>query len=175
MIRYAMVGAATCLAMSPLLAQADPAFDAKRLSRHIEILASDAFEGRGPATPGETKTVDYLVKEFAAAGLQPGGDLKDGKLAMQPKVVPGCQTPASWCDAHQLRHWVDGGPTDLGNAALLCGRHHTIVHRDRLTATQLFDHADAHLGPHIVWDRRPGSYDRALVDGASTGTGGPDP
>ncbi len=90
-------------------------------------------------------------------------------------TFPGCHTPASWCDAHHLRHWVDGGPTDLSNAALLCGRHHTIVHRDRLTATQHFDHPDGHLGPHIVWDRRPGSYDRALVDGASGGTGGPDP
>ena len=50
-------------------------------------------------------------------------------------TFPGCQTPASWCDAHHVTHWVDGGPTDLTNAALLCGRHHTIVHRDRLTAT----------------------------------------
>ena len=42
-------------------------------------LASDAYEGRAPATAGEQKTIDYLSRQFAAAGLQPGGDLVDGK------------------------------------------------------------------------------------------------
>lgn len=44
------------------------------LSRHLEALASDAFEGRAPVTPGEDKTVAYLSAEFARAGLQPAGD-----------------------------------------------------------------------------------------------------
>ena len=65
-------------------------------------------------------------------------------------TFPGCDAPAAWCDAHHLVHWIDGGPTDLGNAALLCGRHHTIVHRDRLAGT-LTDHG-------VEWDLRPGSY-----------------
>jgi hypothetical protein len=25
---------------------------------------------------------------------------------------PGCGRPHSWCDAHHIRHWADGGPTD---------------------------------------------------------------
>jgi Zn-dependent M28 family amino/carboxypeptidase len=61
------------------LAQATPHFDPARLSHHVEILASDAFEGRGPATPGETKAVDYIVSQFQLLGVQPGGDLKNGK------------------------------------------------------------------------------------------------
>lgn len=36
------------------------------------ILSSDAFEGRAPGTPGEEKTVAYLIEKFRAAGLQPG-------------------------------------------------------------------------------------------------------
>ncbi len=32
-----------------------------------------------PATPGETKTVAYVIAQMKAAGLQPGGDLEDGK------------------------------------------------------------------------------------------------
>jgi hypothetical protein len=85
-------------------------------------------------------------------------------------TFPGCATPASWCDAHHLTHWVDGGPTKLGNAALLCGRHHTIVHRDRLTATLTTSNPeDRETSPRVVWDRRPGSYDRALARGPSRG------
>jgi Zn-dependent M28 family amino/carboxypeptidase len=40
--------------------------------RHIEILASDAFGGRAPASPGEEMTVDYLVDHFKKIGLEPG-------------------------------------------------------------------------------------------------------
>jgi Domain of unknown function (DUF222)/HNH endonuclease len=43
-------------------------------------------------------------------------------------VVPGCDRPLAWCDAHHLWHWVDGGPTDLANLALLCRAHHRAVH-----------------------------------------------
>lgn len=35
-------------------------------------LSQDAFEGRAPGTPGEAKTLAYLVEQFARAGLQPG-------------------------------------------------------------------------------------------------------
>ena len=56
-----------------------PLFDTKRLSEEVKVLSSDEFEGRGPATAGETKTIDYLIAQFKAAGVQPGGDLKDGK------------------------------------------------------------------------------------------------
>jgi Zn-dependent M28 family amino/carboxypeptidase len=40
--------------------------------RHIETLASDAFGGRAPATPGEDLTVAYLIDQFRALGLAPG-------------------------------------------------------------------------------------------------------
>jgi Zn-dependent M28 family amino/carboxypeptidase len=69
---------ALALSASALAADA-PSFDAKRLSEEVKTLSSDAFEGRGPATPGETKTVAYVVEQMKGAGLQPGGDLKDGK------------------------------------------------------------------------------------------------
>ena len=42
------------------------------LARHIEVLASDAFEGREPGTPGEAKTLDYLVAAFRRIGTAPG-------------------------------------------------------------------------------------------------------
>ena len=50
-------------------------FDPTRLSAHDQTLGSDAYEGRGVATRAETKTIDYLVGQFKAAGLQPGGPM----------------------------------------------------------------------------------------------------
>jgi hypothetical protein len=43
-------------------------------------------------------------------------------------VFPGCGRPPEWTDGHHLRHWTDGGPTTLENLALLCRRHHRLVH-----------------------------------------------
>ncbi|WP_299328031.1 M28 family peptidase [Parasphingopyxis sp.] len=40
--------------------------------RHIEILASDEFEGREPGTAGEALAVSYIATELSAAGLMPG-------------------------------------------------------------------------------------------------------
>ncbi|HEX2493274.1 MAG TPA: hypothetical protein VHK24_05820, partial [Steroidobacter sp.] len=76
-----------CLAgQSVSTAIADVTVDPARLSQHVKTLSSDAFEGRGPATPGEQKTVAYLVEQMKAAGLQPGGDSKDGKRAWTQDV-----------------------------------------------------------------------------------------
>lgn len=73
---------ASCIALAlatPAFADKLPTFDAQRLSGIVKTLSSDDFEGRGPATAGETKTVDYIVAQMKDAGLQPGGDLKDGQ------------------------------------------------------------------------------------------------
>jgi len=48
------------------------AIDPQLLSRHVQVLASDAFEGRAPATAGEERTVQYLIEQFRSYGLQPG-------------------------------------------------------------------------------------------------------
>jgi hypothetical protein len=50
-------------------------------------------------------------------------------------TYPGCGRPPQWCDAHHVRHWIDGGPTSLLNLTLLCAHHHTYVHQRDLTAT----------------------------------------
>ena len=42
---------------------------------------------------------------------------------------PGCDRPHTWCDAHHVLHWADGGPTALPNLLLLCRRHHRMVHQ----------------------------------------------
>ena len=77
------------LAVTAAQAADGPRFDPKRLAQDVKTLSSDEFEGRGPNTAGETRTVDYLVQQFKAAGLQPGGDLKDGKRVWTQDVPLG--------------------------------------------------------------------------------------
>jgi len=48
------------------------AFNKDTLAADIKVLASDSFQGRRPFTPGETKTIDYLVKAYSGLGLEPG-------------------------------------------------------------------------------------------------------
>ena len=79
------VGAMT-LAAVPALAQRAPSFDSGRISRHIQTLSSDAYEGRGPSTAGETKTVQYLIQQLQAAGVQPGGEVVAGKREWTQRV-----------------------------------------------------------------------------------------
>lgn len=53
-------------------ARALNAITAEALLKHIRVLSSDEFEGRAPATPGEEKTVNYLVNACRAMKLAPG-------------------------------------------------------------------------------------------------------
>jgi len=63
-----------------------PNFDPKRMSDEDKTLSSDAFEGRGPDTPGETKTIAYVTAQMKEAGVQPAGDAKDGQRAWTQDV-----------------------------------------------------------------------------------------
>jgi hypothetical protein len=60
-------------------------------------------------------------------------------------------------------HWADFGPSDLRNAALLCERHHTIVHTRRLAGQVVTDGT----GERVQWDLVPGSYDQLLASRAA--------
>ena len=87
--RTLLAGLSALLLSAPALtaparaADLDPA----RLTGHVKTLSSDAFEGRGPDTEGERKTVAYLIEQFRNSGLQPGGDLqKDGTRAWTQDV-----------------------------------------------------------------------------------------
>ncbi|MET0807894.1 MAG: M28 family metallopeptidase, partial [Pseudoxanthomonas sp.] len=80
---------------------------AANLSRHVSTLASDAFEGRAPATPGEDRTIAYLQRQFAASGLEPAGD------------------NGGWTQAVPLLRAQVDGPV---NASLdIAGRHQVLV------------------------------------------------
>ena len=94
-------GAATLLAASPAVAQVSP----ERLSADVKTLASDSFEGRAPGTPGETKTIAWLIAQFKAMKAQPGGP------------------NGSWTQPVPLVHTRMGsGTVRAGDTALVQGR-----------------------------------------------------
>jgi Zn-dependent M28 family amino/carboxypeptidase len=88
-ILYTLVLSTLALAVSTALmatAVDAPTIDPHRLSDEVRTLSSDAFEGRGPATPAEAKVIDYVTSQWKAAGLQPGGDIVDGKRTWTQNV-----------------------------------------------------------------------------------------
>ena len=60
-------------------------------------------------------------------------------------VAPGCTRPPAFCDVHHLTARADGGPTEIGNLALLCRRHHVMWHKGQLRIHQL----------RLPWLRKP--------------------
>ena len=58
----------------PATASAPVDISVETLKTVTQRLSSDEFEGREPGTPGEAKTLAYLVEQFQAAGLKPGNN-----------------------------------------------------------------------------------------------------
>ncbi len=49
-------------------------------------------------------------------------------------AVPGCGATRG-LHAHHIKHWENGGPTELSNLVLLCPYHHRLHHRGGITIT----------------------------------------
>src|SRR3982751_3264498 len=65
------------------------------LESHIRFLASDALEGRGPATRGDALARLYLASELQSLGYLPGGE--HGSFEQTVDVVgTTAQLPAVW-------------------------------------------------------------------------------
>lgn len=96
---------------------------ARRLACDAEVIPVVLGGPSQPLDVGRShRLVPYAIRH--AAWIRDGGC-----------TYPGCSIPPMWCDAHHVTHWADGGRTSLDNTALLCGRHHTVVHERALTAT----------------------------------------
>jgi Zn-dependent M28 family amino/carboxypeptidase len=75
------------------VAAAAQAISAESLLAHVKDLSADSMEGRGPATPGEEKTIAYLTRQFQALGLQPGNP--DGTWVQQADLVGYTSRPTA--------------------------------------------------------------------------------
>ncbi|WP_421839773.1 M28 family metallopeptidase [Novosphingobium sp.] len=75
-----MCGAALAMPLAAShAASAVPPVDETLMRETIRTLSSDEYEGRGPGTAAEPKTLDAIIARFKAAGLQPGNKGQDGK------------------------------------------------------------------------------------------------
>jgi hypothetical protein len=79
------------------LAELPPVFSQSRLARHVEFLAAPDLEGRGVGTAGLEAATAYIVSQFEAAGLEPGGD--DGSFLQKFTMTEG----------------PEGGPVEVAN------------------------------------------------------------
>ncbi len=103
-----------------------------------------------PAVLGEKSEPLNLgrLRRLISAGLRRALFLRDRGCAF-----PGCHRPPRHCQGHHIRHWADGGPTDLGNLVLLCAHHHRLMHRSGWDVRIAADGFPEFLPPVFV-DRR---------------------
>ncbi len=86
--------------------------DMKRMSEITRVLASDEFQGRAPGTEGEAKTVPYLIEQFKAAGLEPGGE--NGSWTQQvPMIHTQLQDPVKISVAQAGKTITLADPDDI--------------------------------------------------------------
>jgi Zn-dependent M28 family amino/carboxypeptidase len=126
--------AAMTIEPSAIAAPAGPPLAPAAIAQHVRELASDAFEGRAPASEGETKTLNYLISQFAAAGLKPGfhGEwlqpvpLQESRVLGEPMLtISGGAQASAVSESFQYRRdhviWTKRSQTDvaLENAPLV--------------------------------------------------------
>jgi hypothetical protein len=81
--------------------------------------------------------------------------LKRAMLCRDKKCrFPGCQNRV-FIQGHHMKHWADGGKTELGNVISLCSFHHAFVHEHGYRV-ELVDGEPIVTNPHgVVVDEAP--------------------
>jgi hypothetical protein len=104
--------------------------------------------------------IGRVVMQGESEVLDLGRRQRDVSPAIRRAVVardracawPGCDRPPRWCDVHHILPWERGGPTSVENCALLCRRHHMLVHEGGWSLLRNLD------GTYEVKQPRPTSY-----------------
>jgi hypothetical protein len=73
-------------------------------------------------TRGQILDVGRAKRQIPTA-LRTAVAIRDGGC-----TFPACTRAPGSCEAHHIRHWSHGGPTNYQNLTLLCGRHHQLAH-----------------------------------------------
>jgi Zn-dependent M28 family amino/carboxypeptidase len=132
-----------------------PVISADRIREDVRVLASDEFAGRGPGEAGERKTVEFLSRAFAAAGLDPGG--VDGLWTQPVSLVRLDRLPGA-----RLSLSLPGGdlPLAVGDQVTLSLRN---VGRTVVTGAPLVFGGYGVVDPARGWDAYSGVDVRGKV------------
>jgi uncharacterized protein DUF222/HNH endonuclease len=119
---------------------------------HVTVVVSlDTLEGRAGAAPalldrlgpicGETARLlacdaglTRVITDGASQPLDVGREQRTVSTAQRKALAVrdggcvGCRAPVPWCEAHHVKYWTDGGPSDLANLVLVCWRCHRDIH-----------------------------------------------
>ena len=120
-----------------------PSLTASRILGHVKILASDEFEGRAPGSPGEDKTVAYLVGEFKKLGLAPGNP--DGTYLQNVPLVGITSTPT-------LTFTLDGRTLPMENINEFVGPSSRLVPRVEAKDSDVVFVGYGVVAPEFGWD-----------------------
>ena len=71
---FAAVAVAALMAVPAFARTEQTLISPERLAEHVKVLAAPELAGRAPGGPGEQGTIDYIVGQFKALGLEPAGD-----------------------------------------------------------------------------------------------------
>lgn len=137
------------------LADPDRLLGAQRHSVRVLVTAQDLATGTGAGFfAGQTEAVSIptVQAQVCDSGILPIVFTADGRrplrLGRERRLFspaqrdalaardggcrfPSCERPASWCEAHHIRPWSEGGPTDVDAGVLLCRHHHLLIHDHR--------------------------------------------
>ena len=136
---------------------------------HVEAatLESDSEPGRSELEDGTRLSAETSRRLSCDASVVRLTEAPDGSVldvGRKTRTIPpalrralesrdrGCRFPGCglrFTDAHHIKHWADGGETNLENVLLICRFHHRLVHEEGYTV-------------HFPRDRRPNSPDRRL-------------
>ncbi|WP_165067149.1 HNH endonuclease signature motif containing protein [Marisediminicola senii] len=118
--------------------------------------------GYRPMIVGDEGEVLYLgrTRRFFTRAQRTALGARDGGC-----VWPSCTAPPSWCEAHHIVEYTNGGRTDIDNGALLCSNHHHMLHASAFTMKMIQGRprllSPPWLDPQQAW--KPLGRNRALM------------
>jgi hypothetical protein len=114
--------------LTTVITRTTPMAGATVLPTHADrdgVHSRDAPDPLGRWLHEQGREVLYVgrAERTAPPRLRRALEVRDGGC-----VALGCGVDPSRCEAHHVTHWTHGGGTDLDNLALVCDRHHHLLH-----------------------------------------------
>jgi hypothetical protein len=135
-----VLSAAVRVKDAPELAGSSPAITVTVTAEALESQNGVGYID-GQATPVSRESIERLIdsRGLQVVTLNPAGRIlslgsaqrcftASQRRAITARdggcVIPGCTTPAGWCEVHHVIPWRNGGATHTDNGVLLCWGHH---------------------------------------------------